>query len=104
VYLQSSAQVQRVSHSARGNGCCCCCCCARTGRPPLPSSVAAVAVQDCLTHLLKHRCQRIGRGRRLYSGVFSSPSLSSSITSVRGSDVEGTCCGRRAVGVVRKQG
>jgi len=34
------------------------------------------------------------------SGVFSSPSLSSSITSVSGSDVEGGRCGRRTVGLV----
>lgn len=38
------------------------------------------------------------------SGVFSSPSLSSSITSVSGSDNEGTRCERRTVGLVVRAG
>ena len=38
------------------------------------------------------------------SGVFSSPSLSSSITSVSGKDNEGTRCGRRTVGLVVRAG
>jgi hypothetical protein len=38
------------------------------------------------------------------SGVFSSPSLSSSITSVSGSDSEGTRCGRSTVGLVVRAG
>lgn len=53
VYLQLSAHVQRVSRSARGIIIACCPCCARVG-DGLPSSVA-VAVQDCLAHLFRHR-------------------------------------------------
>jgi hypothetical protein len=38
------------------------------------------------------------------SELFSSPSLSSSITSVSGSDVERTRCGRRTVGLAVRAG
>jgi hypothetical protein len=55
VYLQLSAHDHRVSRSARGNGCSCCACTGRVGLSmplPLPSSVA---VQECITHLSRHR-------------------------------------------------
>ena len=52
VYLQLSAHDHRVSRSARGSGGCACTGCVVRR----PSSVVAVAVlQDCVTHLSRHR-------------------------------------------------